>query len=181
MAATAHKLRKALTTASTATSFTDSDWEATTTKPSGAGVWDLLDSSIGWGAGIMVPSYLKIIPYAVGTGTNDTFDFMVIGFNVSNDATPVYIPQTLLDATVTLGTDSGNDGAAIAATVQLAKSIVVNQGSADGAFRNVVSTADDGLPSHLLLHTRGCQYIKFLFDSTDAQATDMNCYIAPVS
>ena len=124
MSATATKFRKALTTNSTATAFTQK--EPTTTEPSGDGIWDLQADSTAVGQGIMVPSYLQLVPYAVGAGTNDTFDMRVIGWNPTNDDTTIYIPQLLLDVTVTLGTATGNDGTAIVDSGLMPLSIAVN-------------------------------------------------------
>jgi hypothetical protein len=174
MSATAIKLRKALAANSTATAFVEQ--EPSATAPSGTGVWDLLDREIGWGAGVKVPSYLQLIFFGAGSDTQ-TFDCRVWGYNATNDSTTIYIPQLLADVTCALGPTTGCDGAAIAASTLMVDSITVNQGSADGGFRNLVNSADDTTAS-LLLHCRGCRWIKLDFDMTGA--TSGNAYIRPV-
>lgn len=166
------KFRKALATSSTATAFVQK--EPTTTLPSGDGIWDLRGAELSVSIGETVPSYVELVPYAVGAGTNDTFDFRVWAWGATTDSTPVYIPRLLLSASVTLGTTGGCDGAAIVTGGLLAQSIVVNIGAGDGVFRSLISTGAEAASS-LFLHTRGLRYLEFDFDSTDANITNMNC------
>lgn len=170
--ATAHKFRSALATSSTATAFTAQT--PTATEPTGDGVFDLLDSDLGWGGGVNVPSWLQLVPYGTN-GDNDTFDFRVWGY--SEGPSGVYIPQILLDVSVVLGNIAATG---LGANNFLADTLTVNDGAADNGFVSLVSGAED-LASHVLVHTKGCRYIKFDWDLAGAQeGVSMNCLLRPV-
>jgi hypothetical protein len=151
-------LRRLLTTSSTSTSF--SAKIPTATEPSGEGVLNLLAESVGVGGGVCVPRHVQIVPFG-GDANNETFDFMVYGWS-KTAGTVIYIPQLLIDCSVTLG---NIDAAAAEASQFMADTITVNDGPSDGPGRSVISPEDD-LPGSVLLHTRGCQYLEFVFDLT---------------
>lgn len=172
--------RYALAANATSTSFTD--YNATSTEPSGVGVIDLLSASLGVGAGLHVPRYLQLIPFGTD-GANDTFDMRVYGYNatVPTDLvtdTALYIPQLLLDVSVVLGARTFSDHAA---NTFLADTLTVNDGAADNAaWRSLIDCQEDMVAS-VLIHTRGCRYIRFDFDLVGAQeAVSMNCLWRPM-
>lgn len=173
--------RYALSTNSTSTGFTAQN--ATATEPSGAGVFDLLDRDLGWGSGVHVPSHLQLIPFGTD-GANDTFDMRVWGFSQTVAAdlvtdTPLYVPQLLLDVSVVLGAATFSDHAA---NTLLADTLTVNDGGADnGPWQRIIDAQED-LVASVLIHTRGCRYIKFDWDLVGAQeAASMNCLLRPIT
>lgn len=167
--------RKALTTNSTSTSFTAQN--TTTTEPTGDGVINLLSGAVGWGGGYNVPSYVLLMPFGTN-GNNDTFDMRVYGYNKTNDTTPIYVPVLLLDISVVLCAITATD---IAADTFLADSITLNDGFASSPqWLHIQNHAED-LAACVILHTMGCQYLKFDFDLAGGQeAASMNCLIRPV-
>jgi hypothetical protein len=169
MAILAAPFSYALSTASTATSFTAQ--VPTTTEPSGAGVHNLLSPATGG-----VPEYLVLLPFGTN-GDNDTFDFRVWGWNKTNEATPVYIPQLLVDVSVVLG----NIAASLGSNSFLADTLTVNDGAADnGPWSSKIDSQED-LACSIIIHTRGCQYIKFDWDLAGAQeGVTMNCLWRPL-
>ncbi len=170
MTVTAYPLRRALTANSAATSFTAKIPVAV--KPSGSGVFDLFDRDLGLAVETYMPRGIQIIPF--GTDANDeTFDLRVWGWSKVH-LTDLWIPQMLLDLSVTLGNIAAT---AIGADHFLADTIVVNEGSAETTSTDLLSTADD-TPASVILNLRGCQLIEFDFDLTGAAAC--NCYFRPV-
>jgi hypothetical protein len=133
-------------------------------------VLDLMN--LGVCVGLNVPSYIQFIPFGTN-GQDDTFEMRVIGWRVTTDSTPLYIPELLVELAVTLGNISGT---AIAANTVMADTIVVNEGPSDGPFMSVISTADDTSAS-IAVHTRGCSLLEFDWDLAGAQeAVSMNAY-----
>lgn len=172
MMATCTKFRSALTTSSTSTSFTAQ--VLTTTEPSGDGVFDLLSPALGWGGGSYVPNWLQLVPYGTN-GDNDTFDFRVWGYSEGPSST--YVPQLLLDVSVVLGAATATP---LAANTFLADTVTINDGAIDGVFRNHVDAQED-LVASIIVHTKGCRYIKFDWDLAGAQeGVTMNCLVRPV-
>jgi hypothetical protein len=165
-------LRKALATNSAAAAFTAKT--PTTTKPSGDGVFDVL-GEYGWASGVHGPSHMQIIPF--GTDANDeTFDMRVWGWSKTRDATPIWVPQMLLDLTITLGNIAATD---VGASHFLADTIVVNEGPAAGdAWYSLITTADD-TPASILMHLRGCELIEFDWDAVTAAS--VNCFFRMMS
>lgn len=161
-------LQKALATNSTSTDFTAQT--PTATEPTGVGVFDLLARP--YGHSVYVPSWLQIIPFGTD-GNDDTFDFRVYGYSKTTDATPLYIPQLLIDVSVVLGNIAAT---AIAANTFMADTLTINDGPIDGLFRSHIDCQED-MGASLLIHTRGCRYIKFDWDLSGAQAAaSMNAY-----
>lgn len=167
MPLTVTKLRKALATNDTGTSFAAKI--PTTTKPTGDGVFDLLSESLGVSVGETIPHFIQIIPYGTN-GDNDTFDMRLIGWSRSTDATPVWVPQLLVDLNVVLGNISG---AAIAANTFMADAITIAKGDGDAPE---ISPAND-TPASILVHLRGCELIEFDWDLAGAQeGASMNAF-----
>lgn len=162
-----------LSTSSSSTAFTDQN--ATTTEPSGDAVIDLLARSNGWGGGHKVPTHLLLLPYGTDADT-ETFDVRVYGYNKTEDATPVYVPILLVDFSVAL---TARTATAFGANTFLADTITVNDGwPASSVWASVMSSAED-MSSGLIIHTLGCQYIKFDFDMI--LAATGNCLVRPLS
>lgn len=180
MATAVTQFRYALATNSTSTAFTAQN--ATSTEPSGTGIIDLGETSNGVGNPQFVPTYLQLIPFGTAAD-NKTFDMRVYGYSatVPTDLvtdTALYIPQLLLDVSVVLSAITFSDHAA---STFLADTLTVNDGAADnGIWRSLIDCQEDMVAS-VLIHTRGCRYIKFDWDLAGAsEATSMNCLWRPV-
>ena len=169
---------------STSTGFTAQN--ATATEPSGTGIFDL--GAEPHGSRNKVPTWLQLMPFGKN-GNDDTFDFRLYGYSETVPAdlvtdTKLYIPQLLVDVSVVLCALTFSDHAA---DTFLADTLTINDGPTDldGAFENspwlsVLSPAED-LPASVLVHTRGCRYIKFDWDLAGGQeAVSMNCLWRPV-
>lgn len=166
----AHPFRKAYSEASAADAFTART--PTTTKPSGSGIFDLVDTDagLGIGTGAWVPEFLQLVPY--GTDANDeAFDLRLIGWSKTTDSTPVWVPQTLATLAVTLGNIAAT---ALEASAFLADTIVVTKGADEesGYGASTITNAND-TPASILIGLRGCPLIEFQTDiGTAAKA---NC------
>lgn len=162
MTATVTPLRKAVEANSTSSAFTTKI--PTLTEPTGAGVFKLTDPLYGVGVDGKVPAYLQLVPFG-GNDNNDTFSLRVWGWSKTGyTATPLYIPQLLIELAVTLGSISGT---AIAANMLLADTLVVTYGgTADSSLGNSVISPANDVPANCLVDTRGCEYIEFDFDLT---------------
>lgn len=171
---TLNRLRKAITTNSAATSFT-AKIPTTTAKTTNAatGVYDLLDTTLGFThLAEKTSRFLQIIPYGTN-GDNDTFNMRVWGWDKTDDATAVYIPQLLAQLAVVLGSI---DGAAIAANTYMADTITLTYGDSTSP---IISPAND-LSASIILHVRGCRFIEFDWDLAGAQeGTGMNAFWRP--
>ncbi len=178
---TVRPFRYALATNSTSTGFTAQN--TTTTEPSGTGVIDLGGDSLSVGNKEQVPTYLQLIPFGTD-GANDTFDMRVYGYNPTVatsglvSTAKIYIPQLLLDVSVVLGATTFSHHAA---NTLLADQITVNDGAADNSeWRSLIDCQEDMVAS-VIIHTRGCRYIKFDWDLAGAQeAVSMNCLWRPI-
>lgn len=168
--------KKALSTNSTSTGFTAQ--VATTTEPTGSGVFNLLDTALGWGGGHKVPTHFQLVPFGTN-GDNDTFDFRVWGYSKIEGTTAIYVPQLLLDVSVILCAATATP---IAADTFLADTLTVNDGGADnGPWQRIIDSQED-LPASIIFHSRGCQYLKFDWDLAGGQeGVSMNCLIRPIS
>lgn len=164
--------RKARATNSTATDFTAKN--ATTTKPSGTGVWDLISGDDRVTFGHEIPKFVNLVPYGVGADTT-TFALRLWGWNRlappgTADADLIWIPQLILELAVTLSTPTATP---IGASNVFADTIAVTDGpEAAGGWRDLISPASD-TPASILIHTRGCEILEFDFDMTGA--TSGNC------
>lgn len=168
MALIASPFRYALATNSTATAFVAQT--PTTTEPSGVGIFDLTKPDHG-GFELGVPEYIQLIPFGTN-GNNDTFDMRLWGISKIASA-DIWVPQLLVDLSVVLGDIAASD---IAANTFLADTLTVNDGAADnGPWRSIIDAQED-LVASIMVHTRGCRYIKFDWDLAGGQeAVSMNC------
>lgn len=179
MALISNRFHYALTTNSTSTGFTAQN--ATTTEPSGAGVFDLFSINNSVGGAPTVPKWIKLIPFGKD-GADDTFDMRLYGYNATEITgtltSPIYIPQLLVDISVVLSAITFTDHAA---NTFLADTITVNDGAADNAdWLSLVSPAED-LVANVIVSTRACRYIKFDWDLAGGQeGVSMNCLFAAV-
>ena len=169
--------RYALVTNATTTTY--AVLVVTTTEPTGTGVFDMGLVANGVGDLTQVPSYIELVPYGVGADTK-TFNMRVTGFNATNDATKIYVPQLITEITCTL---SGViTGTPLIASALMVDTIVVNKGPIDnGVWRSFTSPANDTAAS-LILHTRGCRYLTFDFDidaGGGSAVTNANCLWRP--
>lgn len=176
---TAWPFRSALAANATTTNFTD--YNATSTEPSGTGIIDLGSHAYGFGAVGYIPTFLQLMPF--GTDADDeTFDMRVYGYSptVATDLvtdTTLYIPQLLLDVSVSLCARTFSDHTANAFLVD---TLTVNIGAADNAeWRSLISPgAVENTAGSVLINTRGCRYIRFDFDLITAAAA--NCLWRPL-
>ena len=180
MSATVQPFRYALTTNSTSTGFTAQN--ATTTKPSAAGSFDLTNIANGVGGGTEVPEYLQLMPFGTN-GDNDTFDMRLYGWTptiVTGSLSVIWVPQLLIDVSVVLCALTFTDHAA---STFLADTLTVNDGAGaeTGMWQSVISPAED-LPASAIVNTRGCQLISFDWDLAGGQeAVSMNCLFRGVN
>lgn len=154
-------LRKAL-----ATDNTDTTYEAkapTTTKPSGDGIFDLLNESNGVNTGIFIPEKIVLIPYC-SNANNETFGMRLWGWSRYAVATPVWIPQILIGMNVVVGNISVSD---ILANAFLADTLTEVEG--DDA-NNITVSGDGDIPARATVPLQGVELIEFDFDA-DAGAS----------
>jgi hypothetical protein len=172
MSAQCHPLRRALTTNSAATSFTN--LTPTSTEPTGDGVFDLFNRDLGLATDTYIPKFINLIPFGTN-GNDDTFDMRLWGWkqvikSAGNDDDAVWVPFMLADLSIVLGNIAAT---AIGADHLMADTITVNEGTVEE-----ISTADDTVAS-ILVHLRGASKFQFSFDLAGAQeATGANCYWA---
>lgn len=157
---------------------------ATTTAPSGAGVVDL--GAVPFGSPAYVPSYVLLMPFGVGAA-NTTFSMRLQGYSLTLPTTGllepvatgvIYIPQLLVEVAVTLSANTFTDYGTTTALADVL-TIAAGAGAADnGSWRSLVS-ADIvvNTPGSIIVHTRGCRYLKWDWDL--GTATSMNCLWRP--
>ena len=162
MSATAYPLRKVLSSNSTASSFTAKI--PTATKPAGESVVDVFDMAIGQAVETYLPKYCQVIPFGTDAN-NETLTMRVWGWSKESTSSGLWIPQLLLEVTVTLG---NVDAAAIADDTYMADTLAIAAGDANAA---VVSPAND-TPGSFLLHLRGIQMIEFDFKTGTAASSN---------
>ncbi len=127
------------------------------TKPSGDGVFNLLDEANGVHQGIFIPEKIIIIPYATNAN-NETFDIRLWGWNKYDVATPIWIPTILIGLNVVVGNinnDAILNNSFLADTLTLVEGIDAN---------NVLSTGDADLPARAIVALEGVELIEFDFD-----------------
>lgn len=167
MSVTVNQLQKSLSANSTATAF--SGKAATTTKPSGSGVFDLLDSALGLHIGEKISKFIQLIPYGAGADTT-TFSMRLWGWSQTNDDTEVWIPQLLAELSCTLAAGTpGADFTALTASNYGCDTITLVAGDQDA---DIISPAND-TPGSAAVHLRGSELIEFTYDMTGA--TSGNC------
>ena len=166
-------MARILATNDTGTSFTDE--EATITEPTGAGVVMLRrpkDSVTNNG--------VMLVFFAVGDN-NDVFDVRVYGMKrVDKAIRPaataatynLWVPILLCDLTCTVGARTGVAGSPVVATELFVDTITVNDGN-DGVSIEVVSPAEDMI-AHVIVDTKGCEFLKFDWDQTTGSPTSFN-------
>lgn len=167
---TINPLRKAVSTNSTSTGFT-AKIPTTTAKATSlsAGVYDLLDRSLGLHQGNLASRFLHLQPFGTD-GADDTFNMRVWGWDVTTDAIPVYSPILIAQIAVVLGSISGT---AIAANTVMADTLTLTYGDSSSP---IISPASD-VSASIILHTRGCRYIEFDWDLAGAQeGVSMNAF-----
>lgn len=164
-----------LSTSSTSTSFTAQN--ATTTKPSGDAVIDLLDRRAnGWGGGHDVPSWVQLTPYGTN-GDNDTFDMRVYGWSKTEDATAVWVPCLLLDVSLIMCAITATP---FAANTFLVDSVTLNDGFASSPQWLHIQNHSEDLAACIIMHTLGHQLLSFDFDLAGGQeGVSMNCLVRP--
>lgn len=154
---TCYPLRKALSVASTNNGFAAKI--PTTTKPAASStraVVNLYDATYGIATDTFVPQYIQLVPY--GTNANDeTHNLRLWGWSKTTDTTPVWVPQLILDLSVTLG---NIDASALESSAFMADTITVNVG---GDEATKISSAGD-TPASILTHLRGCELFEIEFD-----------------
>jgi hypothetical protein len=178
---TLNRIRKALATNSTASSFASILPTSTDPSTSGGsavdGYFDL--PALGMGSSEKTPEWLHIQPYLVGAN-NDTCAMRVYGWSPINPSTGsipnvanIWVPTLLAQIAITAGNIAGTP---IAANTFMADTLVATYGGDDV---NLISPAND-VPGSLLLHLRGFHTIQFDFSKNAGTPTSMNALWKPV-
>ena len=175
----APRYRKALTTNATDTSFASK--VATITEPTGAGVIDLI------GNGIVVPSWMRILPYALGDD-DDVFDLRLIGWGRIG---ALWIPTHIAQFTCTVSTKVGVSGQSVLDTERFADTIIihatiaaqprttdVDSGGAAASGRIEIVSPANNLIGSIKLPLQDYEKVEFQFDMTTGDPTSANCLYA---
>lgn len=172
MSVTANPLRLALATNSTSTGFTAKT--ATTTKPSGNGIFDLFSPTLGLSLVGNIPRFIELLPFGKD-GSDDTFDMRLWGWSRVSDSTltypaTVWVPKLLLQLNVVLGNIAITG---ISTGNYQADTITIAKGDSTSP---IISTANDTGAS-VMAHLRGSELIEFDWDLAGAQeGVSMNCF-----
>jgi len=152
-----------------ATNSTDSSFPsvaATATEPTGAGVIDMRQ-----GGASRSYNNLLLVPYAVASD-DGTFNLRVWGYRFSTD---LWVPVLLCEVACTCCTMVGVAGKSVLNTERFVDTMTLTYGSANVSVE-VLSPANN-LTGHLLLDTKGMQYVQVVFD-INANVTSMNALYA---
>lgn len=153
--------RLAQTANATATSFTAKTPSAT--KPSGTGIIDLMDTSLGLHQTGYVSRYAQLVPFGENAD-NETFDMQLWGWSKAILASStLWVPQLLVEVNVVLGNIAAT---ALGTDHFLADTITIAKGDTDAPE---ISPANNYVGS-ILVHLRGCELLEFEFDA-DAGAS----------
>lgn len=155
----AYRFRKALSAITANTTY--SAKVPTTTKPAtsatlGQAIIDLFDPAYGLSPNTFVPKYIHLVPYG-SDANNETINMRLYGWTRTNDATPVWVPQLLLDLAMTLGNISAT---ALEAGCFMVDTITLT--SAPDEATEISPTNE--LPGNILTHIRGCELLEIEFD-----------------
>ncbi len=159
----------------------------TTTEPANDGVIDLVTD------GIAVSRKLHVVPYGLGSDDN-TYDMKVLGWRHIGAKSPgnevLWVPTTIGEFTVTLGSATGVALAPVLATELFADTIVEKSsalmpkltgfdGSSSTTFQgqHVIYSPADNTVAWALIDLYGFEKIEFVFDQTGGTPT-MNCLVA---
>lgn len=163
MPCTATPFRKALAANSTAGDFAAIIPTAVEPVHSAAtGIYDLFDRGIGVGISGLVPQYLLLAPYG-GNASNDIFNMRVWGWTKTAGASPIWVPQLLVELACTLGSTDWSAG--LGTNMKPVDTVVVTYGMTDEKLlgASIMAPANE-LPARSLVHLNGCQKIQFDFD-----------------
>ncbi len=151
----------------------------TVTMPSGDGVIEFGGGAI---AGEMAPRGLMLLPFGAGASTN-TFLLNVLGWGPTGLGVgqPLWLPETIGQFTVTLGTGTGVAGADLTSTALFATTITATFGptlvtSGQGAYSwsdwLILSPGSNALGS-IIVPSFGFPLLEVIF-STGGSATSCN-------
>lgn len=136
----------------------------TTTEPTGAGVVDLTDETLGVTTdGSHCPDMVMIQPYG-SNANNEDYKMRVWGWNVlskpgdSTNHLKLWIPMLLVEVSVVLGNISISG---LLANGFLADTITIDAGNSD---LNAVSSPTGDVPGYLVVDPMGSKKIEFDFD-----------------
>jgi hypothetical protein len=174
------RFRKARTT-----STTDSSYPArtpTNTMPSGTGnnASQTTASSVfevGGTIGSVGQNAVLAVFYGAGSDDN-TFSCRFLGWRQllpEDPSTTIWVPVTLCEVQVTLGTTTGTAGLVLLNTDRLCDIITLTTGNADVSV-DVVSPADNTVAS-IVVDMKGCQLLEPIF-TTGSSATNCNALLA---
>jgi hypothetical protein len=143
---------------------------ATTTRPTGGGVYDFAASGISPN-GLMVPASILVLPFGTGAD-NATFLMRLYGWRLISDAslTALWVPTILCQFTCTLSTAVGVAGAALIATERLADTLTAN--AMNNLSTVLVSNALD-TPAYFQADIKGFPIIEATFNM-NSSATAAN-------
>lgn len=158
---------KALSTSSTASSFTTKT--PTGTEPTGNAIISFTQS-------LKMPTYLEFLPYGLGDD-NDEFSMRVWAwrqFRASN----LWIPKLLCEVACVMCASTGVAGTDVVATERFVDAITLVFGN-DGENIRRLSPGSDLIAS-LLVDVQGAQKIELDFDMTTGAPTNANALYAAV-
>jgi hypothetical protein len=139
---------------------------ATKTRPSGAGVIDLANN------GNITPNALRVQFY--GTDTADqTFKCRILGWNKiprQANSEDLYIACVLCEVTCTLGTGTGVANTPVNSSQLIVDTITLATGFNDDVDVSITSPTGN-IPAHLILDTKGCELVEFIFDRNSSAAS----------
>lgn len=179
--------KKVLLTNSTATSFASKVY--TTTEPTNDGVIDLTAGGPGAGIGGIVPQYIMMKPYGLGS-SNDGFSMRVIGWtrigtqvNVSTSVLLGWDPSPFAEFACLLGATGGVAGSAVINTELFCDTItpvaaklpnrVIAAGTAINSDVRIYSPADD-TAAFIIMPIWGFEKFEVTWDQT-TNTPSMNC------
>lgn len=106
-----------------------------------------------------------VFPYGVGND-DTTFSLRIIGWSQTSGG--LWIPTILCEVTCILCTSVGVAGQDVVATERFCDTIalVTNLGNANVSVE--IISPQNNTPGHIMLDTKGCNYLDFIFDMTGA-------------
>ena len=127
----------------------------------------------------LVEAAAAAVLYMARTASSgDTFDMRLVGWrkvasNI-NQSLILWVPVSLVEVSCTVSTPVGIANADVVATERFCDTLALKTAYQSKGSIEVISPANDTI-AHLLADFKGFQKIEFLFDSTAAGLTEMNC------
>lgn len=166
---TATILQRALTNASTASSFA-----AVATKTAEPATVDTTTPNAEGNTAVFKSSGQSLYLMPFGTDAADeTFSIRLVGWKKltgGDGVTPLWVPTHLGDVNVTLGSSVGVAGGIVTDSQYFADTLALASGG--WADIKLIQTAGN-LPAAIIVPSKGFEYIQALFDSTGAASMNL--------